>query len=145
MHKAARSLVQSYDVIALERLRVQSMTRSARGTRDNPGTNVRAKSGLNRAILDAGFAMLRLMIVAKAEEAGRQIIEVDPRYTSQTCAVCGQRDKANRRREYFKCARCGNADDADINAAKMILMRAQSALKSGLEPDEESGSNATHC
>lgn len=139
LHKAARRLVDRYSVIAMERLRVRFMTRSARGSAARPGRNVRAKSGLNRAILDAGFTLFRSMIIAKAEEAGCVVLEVDPKYTSQTCPVCGARNAANRKKEHFLCITCGHDDDADVNAAKVILARAQSALRSEPYPDEESG------
>jgi putative transposase len=76
-HKVARRLVNGADVIALEKLNVRAMTRSARGSMERPGRNVRAKAGLNRRLLDSGFGLLRQMIVAKAEEAARTVVEVD--------------------------------------------------------------------
>jgi putative transposase len=141
LHKSARNLVNSYRAIVLEKLNVRLMTRSARGTVQAPGTSVRAKAGLNRAMLDASFALLRSMIVAEAEEAGRQIIEVPARYTSQTCSQCNERDSQSRRGSYFKCLSCGHIDDADVNAAKVILARAQSALRSEPYPIEKIGSS----
>jgi putative transposase len=54
-HKTARWLVEHYDVIACEALRIGNMTRSASGTFEQPGTNVAQKSGLNSSILDAGW------------------------------------------------------------------------------------------
>lgn len=144
LHKQARELVNTYSLIALEKLNVRRMTRSARGTIDAPGRRVRAKAGLNRAMLDASFTLIRSMILAKAEEAGRQIIEVDPKYSSQTCSECWYRNPKNRRRELFKCLECGYRDDADINAAKVILLRAQSALRSEPYPGAEPGVDATH-
>jgi putative transposase len=58
LHKVSRTIVQRFDRIALEALRLRSMTRSAKGTHEEPGVGVRAKAGLNRALLDAGFGML---------------------------------------------------------------------------------------
>lgn len=142
LHKVSRWLVNRHSAIALETLFVGRMTRSARGTVESPGRHVRAKAGLNREMLDASFAMLRSMIVAKAEEAGRQIIEVEPRYTSLTCAVCGVRSRKSRKGAIFECVHCGNIDDADVNAAKIILIRAQSALRSSPYPGAEPGSPA---
>jgi putative transposase len=54
-HKTARALVDTYDTIALEQLKVAAMTASAAGTVEHPGQNVAAKAGLNRSILDAGL------------------------------------------------------------------------------------------
>jgi IS605 OrfB family transposase len=81
LHKTSREIVDRYDLIALESLKLHSMTRSARGTAVASGTNVRAKSGLNRALLDAGFGMLATLIREKAAHAARVVISVDPRYT----------------------------------------------------------------
>lgn len=143
LHKVARRIVDRYSVVVLEELKLRQMTRSARGSIERPGKNVKAKAGLNRALLDASFTMLRAMIVAKAEEAGRRVIVVNPKYTSQTCAVCGYRHAKNRMAERFLCGRCAHAADADVNAAKVILQRAQSALMSDAHPGAESGSWAS--
>jgi hypothetical protein len=69
------------------------MTRSARGTVEEPGRNVAAKSGLNRALLDAGLGQLATLIGEKAAWAARTVIGVDARYSSQTCAQCGHVSK----------------------------------------------------
>jgi len=66
-HKTARTLVNECDVIALEDLRVVNMTRSASGTLEQPGTNVAAKSGLNKSILDAGWSQFASILAGKAE------------------------------------------------------------------------------
>ncbi|MDB5041469.1 MAG: transposase [Candidatus Eremiobacteraeota bacterium] len=83
LHKAADRIVRSADVIALEVLDVRAMTRSAKGTLATPGRNVAAKSGLNRALLDAGFGKLAMLIREKAACAVREIIGVDARYSSR--------------------------------------------------------------
>jgi len=90
-HKTARALVDTCDVLALEALRVGAMTASASGTVEQPGTNVAAKRGLNRSILDAGWAQFTIILTAKAESAGRRVVGVDPSYTSLTCHTCGAR------------------------------------------------------
>jgi putative transposase len=126
LHKTSRDLVDRYDLIALESLKLGSMTRSAKGTAEEPGTNVRAKSGLNRALLDAGFGMLATLIREKAAHAARRVISVDPRYTSQTCAECAHVAKASREGARFVCVSCGHKADADVNAARVILLRAES-------------------
>ena len=90
-HKAARALVNSCDTVALENLRVASMTASASGTVEQPGVNVAQKAGLNRSILDAGWAQFTRILTAKAASAGRRVVRVDPSHTSVTCHVCSAR------------------------------------------------------
>jgi putative transposase len=104
---------------------MRSMTRSAKGTVEAPGTNVRAKAGLNRALLDAGFGILETLIREKAAHAARAVIGVDPTFTSQTCAECAHVAKASREGPHFVCVRCGYQADADVNAARVILLRAE--------------------
>lgn len=129
-HKAARAIVSAGQVIALEALRLRNMTRSAKGTLEKPGVNVAAKSGLNRVVLDASFGLLEQLIIAKAESAGRLIVRVDPRFSSQTCASCGACERESRRRRRFCCVACGYRNHADVNAALVIRRRAQLALLS---------------
>jgi putative transposase len=126
LHKVSRMIVQRFDRITLEALRLRSMTRSAKGTLEAPGVGVRAKAGLNRALLDAGFGKLASLIREKAEYADRTVIEVDARFSSQTCAACGHVCKESREGPRFTCVRCGHAADADVNAAQVILLRAES-------------------
>ena len=96
------------------------MTRSAKGTVDNPGTNVRAKSGLDREILSVGWAELADKLVYKAERDRSRLIKVDPRGTSQHCSWCGSIvEQLSDRRIY--CSNCGHAADRDHNAARNIL------------------------
>ena len=84
-HKTARALVGSCDLIAREDLTIGKMTRSAKGTIEQPGTNVAAKSGLNKSILDAGWGQFLAILHGKAESAGRVVIPVDARNSSRTC------------------------------------------------------------
>jgi putative transposase len=121
-HKTARALVRTCDVIALEDLRITNMTRSASGTIAEPGTNVAAKSGLNRSILDAGWGQFAGILAAKAEEAERRIVLVDPRNTSITCHQCGARC-TRPRQDTVICPAHGELD-ADRNGALNIATRA---------------------
>jgi len=121
-HKTARALVRECDVIALEDLRIANMVRSASGTQEKPGTNVAAKSGLNRSILDAGWGQFTSILIGKAEEAGRRIVLVDPRHTSINCHQCGARC-TRPRQETVICPEHG-AIDADVNGAINIASRA---------------------
>jgi putative transposase len=136
-HKVSRQIVNRAGLIGLEKLNVGTMTRSAKGTVERPGRNVRAKAGLNRRLLDSGFGLLRRMIVAKAEEAARRVVEVDARFSSQTCSHCAHVASESRRRRRFLCVRCGHANHADVNAALVIRGRAQLALMSEPDPAED--------
>jgi putative transposase len=135
-HQLSRRLVNGYDLICLERLRVTAMCRSARGTVEDPGTNVAAKAALNDAIADSGWQMLARFITYKAEDAGRCIEWVEPRNTSRTCSGCGHLDPASRRSQsMFVCTRCGHSLNADVNAARNVL-RAGHARHFGAKPDQ---------
>lgn len=123
-HKTALALVRDHDLIVIEDLRVSNMTRSAAGTVEEPGTNVAAKSGLNKSILDAGWSQFALILTAKAESAGRTIIRVNAANTSRTCPTCGYTAAANRPSQaVFSCQACGHTGHADIVAARNILGR----------------------
>jgi putative transposase len=126
LHKVSRSIVDRFDLIALEALRLENMTRSAKGTVAEPGTGVAAKSGLNRSVLDAGFGILETLIREKAAHAARTVISVDPKFTSQTCAQCLHVARESRKGTRFRCVACGHEADADVNAARVILLRAES-------------------
>ena len=82
---------------------------------------VAAKSGLNRSILDAGWAQFAAILAAKAEEAGRVMVTVNPQYTSQRCHSCGHIDARNRNGVAFVCLACGHTGHADVNAARNVL------------------------
>jgi putative transposase len=93
---------------------------------DNPGqylaNGARAKSGLNRSISDAGWGRFTSMLRAKAEDAGRTWIEVDPRHTSDGCEKCGYAAAENRiTQAEFECQRCSHRTHADEHAARNIL------------------------
>jgi putative transposase len=121
-HKTARGLVDTCDVLALEALRVDAMTASASGTVDQPGRNVRQKAGLNRSILDVGWAQFTSILTAKAESAGRRVVRVDPSYTSLTCHTCGTRC-TRPQQDTVVCPAHGELD-ADLNGARNIATRA---------------------
>jgi putative transposase len=135
-HQLSRQLVDHFDLICVEDLRIGPMTRAPRGTENAPGVGVAAKRGLNRSILDAGWAQLLRFVAYKAEEAGRELIAVAPQHTSQTCAHCGHVERANRvNQATFRCRRCGHHAHADINAARNML-RAGLALRHQREADQ---------
>ncbi|MBO0771481.1 MAG: transposase, partial [Actinobacteria bacterium] len=127
-HKTARGLVNNCDVIALEKLNTAGMTRRPRPEPDpgQPGVflpnQAAAKAGLNKVILDAGWAQFTGILAAKAESAGRRVVLVNPAGTSITCHACGQRC-TRPRQDTVICPRCGPWD-ADVNGARNIYARA---------------------
>jgi putative transposase len=127
-HKQARKLTARYDLIVVEDLTIANMLRRAKPVADpaNPGcylpNGARAKSGLNRSISDAGWGQFVSILRAKAEEAGRAWIEVDPRHTSDRCEACGHVARENRvTQAEFACRRCAHRAPADAHAARNIL------------------------
>ena len=127
-HRATTELTRSAHTIATEKLQVKNMTRSAKGTVDKPGKNVKAKAGLNRVMREAAPARTIQMISYKA---GRHI-EVDPKNTSRKCNACGYTAKANRKGRRFKCLECGHVDHADHNAARNVRASAAENVASKL-------------
>ena len=113
--KTSTNLVRRFDVIRVENLNVKKMTRTAKGTMESPGRNVRAKSGLNRGILSSGWGLL---VCRLEEKAPGRVEKVNAAYTSQRCSACGHVDAKSRESQaVFACTACGYACNADINAA----------------------------
>lgn len=110
--KLTTELVDDFDVIAVEDLRVGNMTRSARG-------NGRAvKRAINRSICAAGWSTLVHRLEQKSLASGTKVIRVPPQNTSIRCSRCKYTDKHNRKSQAkFVCASCGFAKNADVNAA----------------------------
>jgi putative transposase len=113
--KVSTDIARGFDVIRVEDLKITNMTRAARGTRENPGRNVRQKAGLNREILRSGWGLLVRRLEDKAP--GR-VERVSPALTSQRCSACGRVDRDSRESQaVFRCTACGFACNADVNAA----------------------------
>jgi len=116
--KASTGIARRFDVIRVEDLQITNMTRSAKGTRENPGRNVRAKAGLNQGILGSGWGLLVRRLEDKAP--GR-VEKIRPAFTSQRCSACGHVDAKSRESQArFVCTACGFALHADVNAARNI-------------------------
>ena len=119
-------------MIVTEDLKVSNMSKSAAGTINQPGRNVRAKSGLNRAILDQGWFELRRQLEYKQVWRGGQVLAINPAYTSQQCSCCGYTAKANRETQSrFVCHECGYEVNADVNGARNILAAGHAVLACG--------------
>ncbi len=115
-HRHSRTLADTVHTVVIEDLHTKDMTRSAKGTAEEPGRNVKQKSGLNREILQSNWGRMEQYLSYKAGE----LLQVDPAYTSQTCAVCQHVDTENRKTQsLFQCTACGHTANAAIN----ILVR----------------------
>jgi putative transposase len=129
LHKASYALSKSHAIVCMEDLQVRNMSKSARGTIERAGRNVRAKSGLNKAILDQGWGELTRQLSYKQHWRGGVLVLVPPQYTSQQCSECGHVDADNRLSQaVFHCQACGHTENADTNAAKNILREGLSRL-----------------
>jgi putative transposase len=116
--KASTDIASRFDVIRVEDLKIRNMTRSARGTPENPGRNVGAKAALNRSILQSGWGLL---VRRLEEKAPGRVEKIKPHYTSQRCSACGQVHGSSRESQaFFCCTACGFACNADVNAARNI-------------------------
>ncbi|ENX29850.1 IS605 OrfB family transposase [Acinetobacter sp. CIP 101966] len=122
LHKVTTTLSKNHAMIVVEDLKVANMSKSAKGSIEKKGKNVKAKSGLNKSILDQGWSMLVNMLVYKQQWRDGLLVKVDPKYTSQTCSSCGHVAKENRLTQAnFSCVECSFGENADINASRNIL------------------------
>jgi putative transposase len=123
VEKTSTDLARRFDLICVEDLDVRAMTRTASGTVERPGRNVRQKAGLNRGILAAGWGRLVIRLEQKAPGRVQQVTAVD---TSRTCNACGQIARESRESQpSFRCVACGHQAHADINAARNIAAAGQ--------------------
>jgi putative transposase len=132
LHKLSTDISKSHAKVYVEGLQIKNMSSSARGTIEAPGKNIKAKSGLNKSILDQGWYEFRRQLDYKLSWQGGSLEEVDYRHTSQTCSCCGYRAKENRLSQaVFKCLACGHEENADVNAARNILTVGQTGMACG--------------
>ena len=140
-HKTSRKLVdqENISVLVFENLKTKNMTRKPKAKQDEHGrwlkNKAKAKAGLNKAILSKGWYKLVLFSTYKAKRENKVVFKVSPHYTSQECADCGHTQPENRvTRDHFVCQVCGHAENADLNAAKVVKKRAINLIKhSGTE------------
>ena len=122
LHKVTTTISKKHAMVCVEDLKIGNMSASAKGTMDAPGKNVRAKSGLNRAILDQGWFEFRRQLEYKLEWNGGKLIAVPPKNTSRTCPSCGHISGDNRKcQATFLCVACGFKENADLVGAINIL------------------------
>lgn len=125
-HKESKKLIERYQVIVFEDIQTGNLTKKPKPKQDETGkylpNGASAKGGLNKSILDAGWATFVAICSVKAAWAGRTIIKVDPRFTSQVCSGCGTVRKKELSERWHSCD-CGTELDRDVNAAHNILER----------------------
>jgi putative transposase len=123
VEKVSTNLARRFDLICVEDLDVRAMTRSARGTSQRPGRNVRQKAGLNRGILASGWGRL---VDRLEDKAPGRVQKIAAAYTSQTCHACGHIAQESRESQpSFWCVACGHQAHADVNAARNIAAAGQ--------------------
>ena len=129
LHKTTTTISKNHAMVCIEDLRVRNMSRSAAGTTEAPGKNVRAKSGLNKSILDQGWFEFRRQLDYKLQWNGGYLIAVPPQNTSRTCPTCGHVSADNRQTQAkFECVECGFEENADVVGAINILSRGMQML-----------------
>lgn len=118
VHQLSAGYSKSHGIVAVEKLQIGNM--------------VKANRGLARGILDAGWGMLVEQLRYKLAWSGGTLVEVPAAYSSQTCSECGCVDaKSRASQSSFRCTSCGHSDHADLNAAKVLLTRANRSGKPG--------------
>ncbi|WP_213457869.1 RNA-guided endonuclease TnpB family protein [Thiocapsa sp.] len=132
LHKTTTTISQNHAMVCIEDLQVRNMSASAAGTVEAPGTNVRAKSGLNKAILDQGWFEFRRQLDYKTAWSGGHLVAVPPQNTSRTCPCCGHIAKENRQTQArFACVECGFEENADLVGAINVLRAGHARLACG--------------
>ncbi|MDD3965348.1 MAG: transposase [Candidatus Moranbacteria bacterium] len=122
LHKTTTAISQNHALVCVEDLKVRNMSRSAAGTTEQPGRNVRAKSGLNKSILDQGWFEFRRQLDYKLAWQGGWLVAVPPQNTSRSCPCCGHVSADNRQTQArFACVECGFEENADVVGAINVL------------------------
>ena len=130
LHKFSTMISKNHATVFVEDLQVSNMSKSAAGTTEKPGKNVRSKSGLNRSILDQGWFEIRRQLGYKLLWRGGRLIAVPAHNTSRTCPACGHISADNRKTQaHFRCVECGFEGNADVVAAINIITRGLALLK----------------
>jgi putative transposase len=129
LHKSSTSISKNHAMVVVEDLQVSNMSQSAAGSVEQPGRNVKQKSGLNKAILDQGWAEFRRQLVYKMLWAGGLLLAVPPQNTSRICPSCGHVSAQNRQtQEVFACVGCGYSENADLVGAINVLRAGHARL-----------------
>ena len=120
--KTARTLLDKYDIIAVEKLNIKGLV----------------KTQLAKSINDAGWGQFIIILSNKAENAGLKVITVNPNGTSQECSNCGHKVKKRLSQRMHNCPVCHTSLCRDLNAAINIKARGTHALKAQLMSSQRS-------
>jgi putative transposase len=132
LHKTTTTISQNHALVCIEDLQVRNMSRSSKGSGEQPGKKVVQKSGLNRSILDQGWGEFRRQLGYKVAWRGGMLLAVPPHHTSQTCPACGHVTKDNRQTQAkFLCVECRYENHADVVGAINVLARGHRVLACG--------------
>ena len=132
LHKTTTTISKNHAIVCIEDLQVRNMSKSAAGSSDSPGRNVKAKSGLNKSILDQGWFEFRRQLQYKQVWLGGDVLAVPARNTSRTCPACGHVSADNRQTQAkFACVECGYENNADMVGAINVLERGHRLLACG--------------
>ena len=132
LHKTSTAISKNHAMIVIEDLQIRNMSKSSKGTSEKHGKNVKAKSGLNKSILDQGWFEFRRQLEYKQSWRGGYVIAIPPQHTSQRCSCCGHISRDNRMTQAkFECVEWGHSENADINAARNILAAGYAVLACG--------------
>ncbi|KGQ54640.1 transposase [Gallibacterium anatis str. Avicor] len=130
LHKISTQISKNHAMIYIEDLQVANMSKSAKGTAEQHGNNVAAKSGLNRAILDQSWFEFRRQLDYKTQWQGGFLVAVPPQNSSRTCPCCGHISKENRQTQaHFECVECGYTENADVVGAMNVLARGRAIVQ----------------
>ncbi|MHB8252693.1 MAG: RNA-guided endonuclease InsQ/TnpB family protein [Acidiferrobacter sp.] len=145
LHKTSSIISKNHAMIVIEDLKVTNMSKSASGTIEAPGRMVKAKSGLNKSILDQGWGEFRRQLEYKQAWRGGDVLVINPRNTSRTCPACSHVSAENRKTQsQFECVECGYAENADLNAAINILRAGHARLACQVNDAVMSSATGTH-
>lgn len=129
LHQISRQISKNHAIVYVEDLQVVNMSKSCKGSIEQPGKNVKQKSKLNRAILDQSWYEFKRQLDYKLAWNGGYLIYVPPQNTSRCCPACEYVSKENRLKQSdFKCVKCGYMNNADVVGAINILKRGQEFL-----------------
>ena len=132
LHQISNTISKNHATVYIEDLQVKNISKSAKGTVENPGKNIRQTAGLNRAILDQAWYEFRRQLKYKLRWRGGQLILVAPQYTSQCCPACDHTAKENRTTQaLFACVQCGYTANADVVGAMNVLQRGRALSAAG--------------
>ena len=122
LHKLSRMYVNNFDIICIEDLDVKGLKEE--------GHN----NGIHRSIHDASWSKFAFMLSYKAQSAGRKLIKVDPRNTTQKCSSCGSIVKKELSNRMHECPYCGFSCNRDYNASMNILISGMEQPVAPIEP-----------